>query len=328
MLFAGFLLAASPAIVSAANPSLGGMSPRGGQRGAEVEVVFNGARLADAQEILFYYPGIKVNEFAVVGDNQVKTKLAITPDCRLGIHAVRIRTASGISDLKTFNVGALPEVPEVEPNNDFAAPQKINLGVTVTGVVQNEDVDYFLVEAKQGERITAEIEGIRLGATFFDPYVAILDLGRFELSSSDDSALVWQDGVASIAAPKDGTYVIQVRETSFKGDGNSFYRLHVGRFPRPMATVPAGGKPGETVQVRWLGDVLGERAEPVTLPQQVTRAFGIFAQDAHGIAPSPNAFRISDLGNVVEVEPNNAAAEATPFAAPMALNGVIGQPGD
>ena len=50
---------------------------------------------------------------------------------------------------------------EKEPNSDFATPQKIPLNVTVAGVVENEDVDYYLVEAKQGQRITVEVEGIR-----------------------------------------------------------------------------------------------------------------------------------------------------------------------
>ena len=62
-------------------------------------------------------------------------------------------------------MGALAEVKEAEPNNDFAQPQKINLDSTVNGVVENEDVDYFGVEAKKGERITAELEGLRLGLT-------------------------------------------------------------------------------------------------------------------------------------------------------------------
>ncbi len=217
---------------SAANPTFSGIRPWGAQRGTEVEVTLTGARLEDAEELLLYYPGIKVTSFEVV-KNQVKAKLAIAADCRLGIHAMRLRTRSGVTDLRTFNVGALKEVSETEPNSEFGAPQKIEMNVTVNGVVQSEDVDYFLVEAKKGQRITAEVEGIRLGNTFFDPYVAIMDMGRFELSAADDTALVWQDGVASILAPSDGTYVIQLRETAFGGSGACTYRLHIGDFPRP-----------------------------------------------------------------------------------------------
>ena len=320
---------ASPLSAQAANPGFGGIAPYGAQRGKEIEVTLNGTRLTDAQEVLLYYPGITVTQFAVASDTQVKAKFNIAADFRLGIHALRIRTASGISDLRQVSVGALPDVAEKEPNNDFAVPQKIEMGVTVNGVAQNEDVDYYLVEVKQGERISAEIEGIRLGMTFFDPYVAIQDMGRFELASSDDAALVWQDCVASIVAPKDGAYVIQVWESSFGGNGACAYRLHVGRFPRPTGVLPAGGKPGETLSVKWLGDPAGERVEQITLPAQPWRLFGLYAVDALGIAPSPNAFRINDLPNVLETEPNNALAEATAAAeAPVALNGVITQEGD
>jgi hypothetical protein len=326
-------LAALTALVTgplavAADPNFARISPQGGQIGTEVPVTITGARLADAQELMLYYPGITVSDLKAEADNKITAKFVIAPGCRIGIHALRIRTASGISDLRTFNVGPLTEVSEKEPNNDIAAPQPVQLDSTVNGVVQSEDTDYFVVEAKKGERVTAEIEGIRLGTAFFDPYLAILDHSHKELVRSDDAALVWQDGIVSIVAPQDGKYIVQVREIAYGGNGNCFYRLHVGRFPRPMAVVPAGGKPGETVEVRWLGDVLGERKEAVKLPEQVERAFGLFAKDSHGVAPSPNAFHASELGNVLEVEPNNDAAQATPFEAPRALNGVISEPGD
>src|SRR5262249_13435753 len=212
------LAAALPA--RAAVPQLNGMTPFGAQRGTEVEVQFSGDRFGDRQEILFYEPGITVAHFEAAAANAIKTKLVIAPDCRLGLHQLRVRSASGLSNLRTFAVGALAEVKEVEPNNDFANPQKIALDTTVNGVVENEDVEYFAVEAKKGERITAEIEGLRLGNFFFDPYVAIMDTKRFELARSDDAPLLRQDSVASILAPEDGTYIIQVRETSFSGNGS------------------------------------------------------------------------------------------------------------
>jgi hypothetical protein len=327
------LAVASPAL--AAVPSLNGMSPYGAQRGTEVEVQFAGDRLADAQQVLFYEPGIAVTHLEVAGPNAVKTKLAIAPDCRLGMHRLRIRTASGISNLRTFSVGALPEIKEVEPNNDFAQPQKIALDTTVNGVVENEDVEYFAIEAKKGERITAELEGLRLGVSFFDPYVAILDTKRFELARSDDAPLVRQDCVASVIAPADGTYIVQVRETSFAGNGGCLYRLHVGRFPRPTAVLPLGGKPGETLDVTWLGDLAGPRQEKITLPGELSMlplpahtSSGIFAKDERGISPSPNPFRITNLANVLEVEPNDSLAEGTACEAPIAMNGVISKPGD
>lgn len=324
----GMLHAAAPASTWAASPSLGSIVPYGAQRGTEIEVNFNGGNLGDAQEILLYYPGITVTSLEVVNENTVKTRLAISPECRVGNHAMRVRTLTGITNLRTFSVGTLTEAAEVEPNGEFSAPQAIPMDTTINGYVDNEDVDYFAVQVAKGERISAEIEGIRLGNTFFDPYVAILDKDRFELASSDDAALVWQDAVASVIAPEDGTYVIQARESAYGGNGACTYRLHIGRFPRPTATVPAGGKPGETVEVHWLGDVAGERVEQLTLPSEKSTLFGLLAKDEKGFAASPNVFFLSDLTNAIETEPNEATDTATLFEAPAALHGVIGAPGD
>ena len=312
----------------ASSPSLGSVTPRGGQRGTEMVLVFSGARLADAEEVLFYSPGFSVSKLDVVNTNQVKVTVKIAADCRLGEHALRLRTKSGLSELRTFWVGALPVVQEKEPNSDFDKPQKIPLNVTVEGVVQNEDVDYYAVDLKKGQRLAVEIEAMRLGVTFFDPYIAILDAKRFELATSDDSPLNKQDGLAAIVAPADGTYVVQVRESAYGGNGACMYRLHVGTFPRPLAVVPAGGKAGEEVEVRFLGDPTGEIKQKIKLPAQPTANFGVYAQDAGGIAPSPIPFRVSEHGNVVEVEPNDTHETATPAELPLAFNGVIGKPGD
>jgi hypothetical protein len=318
-------LGVSPALGS--SPSLGGIMPRGGQRGKEMTLDFNGARLSDAKEILFYEPGISVAKLQVVNDGLVKATVKITSDCLLGEHSMRVRTATGLSELRTFYVGALPQIDEKEPNSDFKAPQKIPLNVTVAGTVDNEDVDYFAFEAKKGQRISAVIEAMRLGESLFDPYIAILDSKRFELAACDDAPLLGQDALVSVIIPADGTYIVQVRDSAY-GGGGARYRLHIGTFPQPTAVVPAGGKLGEEVEVRFLGDPAGEIKQKIKLPAKYQEKFGVFAQDATGIAPSPIPFRLSEFGNVIEVEPNDTHAQATPFEPPVALNGVISKPGD
>jgi hypothetical protein len=328
LLAVSFWIFASATPAAAVSPVVNAVSPSGFQSGTEVEATFSGARLGDAQELLFYSPGIEVAEFKAESDSLVKAKLNIRPNCRLGIHAVRLRSASGISDLRTFTVGPLPEVAEQEPNSEFESPQAVPLGCTISGVVQNEDVDYYVVEAKKGDRITAELEGIRLGYTFFDPYLAILNADRFELARSDDEALLRQDCLCAIVAPEDGKYIIQVRESAYGGSATAFYRLHVGKFPRPTAIFPAGGQPSEVLTVRWIGDAAGSWTEQITLPSTVDPALGLYAQDPHGISPSPNVIRVTDLPNTLESEPNDSTAQATAATAPGALNGIIENPGD
>lgn len=316
------VLAAAPA--RAASPALGSILPRGVTRGTEAVLTFGGDRLADAKEVMLYDPGVTVTKLEVVNTNQVKAAVKVAPDCPIGEHAVRLRTASGVSELLTFYVGALPTLDEKEPNSDFAAPQKIALNTTVHGTVEAEDVDYFAFEGKKGQRVSVEVEAMRLGA-LFDPYVAILDARRFELAAADDMPLLGQDACCSVVLPADGTYTVLVRESAYGGNGACRYRLHVGTFPRPTAVYPAGGPAGTPLEVRFLGDPAGEFKQQVTLPTAVpTGKFGLFAQDSGGIAPSAIPFRVSPFPNVLETEGNNTHATATPVAAlPAALNGVI-----
>ena len=328
MIFAALLVVVLGSSADAASPRLTGVRPVGGQRGTELEVHFTGQRLGDAQEILFYQPGTSASKIEKVDDNHVKAMIRIDGGSALGLVDLRVRTSTGLSELRTFSVGALKEATEVEPNDEFAKPQKIEFGSVVNGVARVEDVDYYAFEAKKGDRIAAEVEGARLGIALFDPYVAIMDSKRFELASSDDAALIWQDAFASVVAPEDGTYLVQVRESAYAGTDACLYRLHVGNFPRPTATVPAGGKFGETVDVRLIGDVLGEKTVRVALPAEQKREFGIVAADDKGTAPYPNAFRLSPFGNVIEVEPNDDQKSANRFDGSMALNGVIDKPED
>lgn len=317
----------------AAAPQLSLILPRGVQRGGERELVFQGARLKDAEELLFHGSGatppaaFTVKSITPVDDNSFKAVIDVPADCRLGEHLVQVRCRSGLSDFRSFVVGVLPRADEKEPNGSLEEAQPIEAGVTVQGVVTSEDIDLFAVKATKGQRISVDVEALRLGSYLFDPAIAILDARRFELAAVDDAPIARQDGVLSILAPEDGTYYVQIRETSYGGDGNCRYLLHVGGFPRPTAVYPAGGKAGETVAVTFLGDAAGPIRQDVAVPA-VGDTLSLFPADAGGICPTPLPLRISTFGNTLEQEPNNDVAAANTAAPDTAFNGVIETPGD
>ena len=316
--FSNFAFAAN----APGTPVLNQIVPRGVQRGTEKEFTFVGARLFDAKEVFFYDDGFEVKKIEQVNANSVKVTVAVSPDCRVGEHVAQLRTAGGVSDYRNFFVGVLPEVAEVEPNSEFNAPQKIESGTTVNGVITNEDLDWFQIEAKAGQRISVEIEAIRLGF-MFDPYIEIRDAEGNELAKCDDCPLLKQDAFLSIHAPADGTYAIMVRETSYGGNENCRYRLHVGEFPRPALVYPAGGKFGETKEVTFLGDPAGPMKQSVTLPASEGFRGGLFCKDDKGLSPSPLPFLLSDLNSVEEVEPNNTFHKQTAVNLPVAIDGKI-----
>jgi len=318
---------------TAALPELNGIAPRGAQRGTDIETTFSGNRLADTEEIVSYNPSqISVLDCKIENPTTLKVKLHIDPACPLGEHVFRVRTKSGISYARSFFIGQFPTIEEKEPNTLFEEAQTITTNVTVAGVARNEDTDYYRLDAKKGERISVEVEGIRLGTAFWDPYVAILNDKKFELVTCDDSPLAIQDPHASIIAPEDGTYFIEVRDSSYAGNDGAQYRMHVGSFPRPTVAYPAGGKAGSELSVTYLGDPAGPLTETIKVPDTPGEKLSLFATANNLSAPSANPFRITSLDNVLEAEPNNSLAEAktstTPPAFPIACNGVIEKPGD
>jgi len=318
----------SAGVLHASYPEFTVTKPNGGQRGTEFPLTVTGNKLADFESFIFMSPGFTMKKVEKVEANKVTAIIAIDKSVPLGNHMLRIRTKSGISHARQFFVGQYPNVDEKEPNDDFAAPQVVAFNQTVEGVVQNEDVDYYRVTAKKGQRIAVEVDGLRLGYLNFDPYVAILDKGRFEIGASDDTILHRQDGFISVVAPEDGDYTIMVRESSYRGSGNSYYRLHIGSFNRPDVVYPAGGKAGSVVKTKFIEKSGETFEEDVQVPSEADPNF-MLLPSAHESPPSGNPFRIVTFENTLEAEPNDEQAKATVSSGdPIALNGVIEKAGD
>lgn len=330
---------------SAASPGLEIVYPRGAQRGQEVEVRMTGRRLADAQEVFIYQPGITVSDVKPDKDNALTCKFKIAPDAPYGEYQLRVRTATGISELRTFWVGVYPIVPEAakvgvnardpkakpeELPSTFANPQKIQPNVTIAGVLENEQADFYAIEGKKGDRLNVETEAMRLGQ-ILDTNVTILNKDRFELVGNDDNALSRQDAFVSVVLPEDGTYIIQIRESSYLGSANAYYRMHVGHFPRPRAVYPAGGKAGEELKVKFIGDAAGVFEQTLKVPDTAGQEYPLLAEQNGLSAPTPNPFRVSAFGNVLEGDSaNDDVATAVKYDGelPIAFNGVIEKQGD
>ena len=318
---------------TASFPVVERIEPLGVVRGTEATVTFHGQRVADASEVIADQGGIEVLDVKAIDGKSVEVKIKTDANLPPGLYPVRLVTKTGISNLRLIGVGTMPIVKEVEPNNDFDAPQMIEINHTIEGVVDREDLDHYQIKLSAGQRLNIEIEGLRLHYTLnqqniLDPYVAILDERRFEVTSSDDSSLLQQDGVCTFVAPQDGTYTILVRDTAFGGSNVSGYRMHVGTFPRPIATIPGGGPTGSILSTQLVGLDGGVTDASVQLPSEPSEAWPLVTQDDGGISPSPNWIRVNDLPVVLETEPNDDYRKAPAFAAPAAFCGVIDKDGD
>ncbi|MEN1678264.1 MAG: PPC domain-containing protein [Planctomycetota bacterium] len=331
---AAIALMACVGVAIAADPRVSRLEPHGAQRGTEATIRIVGQRLGDRPEqLLFYEPGVELLELTAEGNDAAKAKLRIAPDCQPGPHALRLRTATGLSNLVTLHVGDYPEVAEQEPNNNDNEAQVVPLGTVINGFVAREETDCFGVELNAGQRLSVEVEGIRLGRVFFDPYLEIAGPSGALLAACDDTAATRQDPSLSIVAKEAGLYLVRLRESALRGGNDRTYRLHIGGFARPAAVFPPAVRAGEATNLTFID----ESPEPIT--QEATHSVGrrgvhasrvaeVFAGGPDGVGPSGMPVRVVNAPIVAEAEPNNDRNAGEPIALPATMVGSIGQPGD
>ena len=316
----GLLLFAMQAF---ATPSLKYVMPAGAQRGQEVEVTFAGSNMQEIQDIVFYNKGLELVKIIKKEGNKVKALVRIHKDCKLGPHLVRMFGKDQFSNARFFSVGQFPERSEKENNGDRESAEEVTKNITVNGVLQREDIDYFKIKLKKGETLNLEVEAQRLGYGFFDPHISLIDEEGFLIKDVDDSVLLKQDPILTYKAEKEGTYFIAVRSSDYQGHGNARYRLHVGDFPRPYAVYPAGGKPGAEKELTVIFDNGETIKQKVKFPNSGD-IFEFFPQVNGKSSPSFIPLQISNLNSYMEKQPNNEKKEIKDSPQmPVVFDGII-----
>ena len=100
-------------MLHAYSPKLATVTPTGGQRGTTVELKLTGQHLQDVQEIVFYNSGLTVAKLESGKTNSLKATIKISSEASLGEHTLRLRGATGVSELRTFWVGPFPVSAEI-----------------------------------------------------------------------------------------------------------------------------------------------------------------------------------------------------------------------
>ncbi|HEX4147025.1 MAG TPA: serine protease [Pirellulales bacterium] len=339
------LCGAWPALAGPMVHHIEAVGPRCGSRGTTVEVTLHGVSLEQAREIIFYRPGIRAIELEDLPpyerpislhhsgriEEQVRCKFVIAADCPIGEHPFRLRTATELTGLSMFAVTKFPTVDEAETrrgdNDSLAKAKPVSMNVTVRGKMDSDrmpDVDLYRVSGKSGEHLSVEVDSVWLTEKHyaeleFDLMVRLLDDRGRELARNDDSALHVQDPIVSAILPRDGDYIVEVRQPIYRTGSFVYYAAHIGNHRRPLAVYPAGGQPGQTLSATLLGDPAGELPLKIGLPPTL----GDFAYE--GDMPSTLPMRVSAFPNVLEVRDSEETSVAS---LPAALNGIIESPGD
>ena len=285
-----------------------------------------------------------ISELAVV-------QVSVAPDAEPGQRELRIAAPSGLSNPLAFCVGRLPEFSEktsktitqqksavaksaVAPKSRKTdAAMQITLPAVVNGQILPGQVNRYRFTASQGQRLVVAASARELipylpdaVPGWFQAALTLYDAKGNELAYADHYRF-HPDPVLFCEIPEDGEYVVEIRDSIYRGREDFVYRIALGELPFITAVFPLGGKAGDPTTVALAGwnlpaaglaqDV--EHRKPGIYPISVTKG-----EQVSNHVP----FAVDTLPERLEQEPNDRQANAQKVTHPMIVNGRIDRPGD
>lgn len=314
------LAAPAPVLTASSHPWL--------TRGQTTKVTLTGDHLAQASRIIVDGPpGIAAQLVPTDKPNpkSITLEIAIDATAPLGERELRLVTPGGVTNKIDLNITFLPVLMEKESNNTLEAAQAIALPATLHGVINGgADVDAFRFTAAKGQRLVFETFAQR-GGSPLDTTLKLYDPQGREIARSEDA--IGTDSLIAYEITHDGEHVLMVHDVQYRGGGNYTYRINAGQIAYAQAVFPLGGKRGTTVSAKLIGWNLPAATMQIDLSKKPVGRTTIFATPDG--AANPLGFEVSDLDEFIEVEPNNAIAQASVIPSlPVVVNGVIDKPGD
>ncbi|MCU1273328.1 MAG: putative pre-peptidase, partial [Bryobacterales bacterium] len=202
-----------------------------------------------AESNLFTTPDIQA-QVLYYGFDSKKTKFTNGPSDPAGAHGYRLMTKHGTYAC-IFHVGPLPELREVEPNNDVAHAQAINLPIIINGMADSGDYDVFRFHASGGQTLVLDLIATR-ASSHLDGTLAILDDRGNELDFNDDH-YIHKDPHLAFTVKKTGDYFVRVAASQEGGSRFGSYRLIAGAVPYISQVLPAGARRGVSATFRLAG---------------------------------------------------------------------------
>lgn len=282
----------------------------------------------------------------------VTAEITIAADAAPGPRELRLGATTGMSNPLVFDVGRLPEVrrdkelidPEAPTRRALARfleprkkPDDPEVSVTLPAVFNSQimpgEVDRYRFPARAGQQLVFIAR-----ARALIPYLADAVPGWFQatltLYDADGNEVAYNDDfrdqpdpVLAYQVPRDGDYVLEVRDALYRGREDFVYRVEAGELPFVTSIFPLGGRAFTPVTVALEGWNLPQSSLSLSARdlQPGVRSLSV---GAGSLASHRVPFAVDTLPESPETEPNNAAATAQEIQLPVIVNGRLDTPGD
>jgi hypothetical protein len=202
--------------------------PLGGKRGTTVDVELFGANLGGVERAVL---GEDLVEAVAVSRSDCSTsiRMNIPQDLPAGVYRLHV---DGAALPVPFVVSDLPEIAvTTDTAGDKQTPVPVKLPIAASGVIDAPGVGHFFsFEVDEPQTILLAVDSFRFDY-HLDPIVILYDETGKRITYQDDPTTNSAKEPANVdphlvfALPKAGRYIVQVRDTAFRGDPNYPYRL-------------------------------------------------------------------------------------------------------
>ncbi|MCS7045510.1 MAG: hypothetical protein NZO58_04050 [Gemmataceae bacterium] len=268
----------------------------------------------------------------------VTAEVTIDPQAPPGQRQVRLRANSGMSNPLVFVVGQLPEVTRAKQliDPEVARPRPPEVAVTLPVVINSQimpgEVERYRFAARKDQQLVFNARARALipfladaVPGYFQPTLTLYDANGKEVAYCDHFQHR-SDPVFVYKVPRDGEYVLEIKDALYRGREDFVYRLEIGELPFITSIFPLGGRASSATTVALEGWNLpqtnltleAKEMKPGTLPLQV-RAGELLSNSV--------PFAVDTLPEVFAAGTNTSIAAAQPVALPVIVNGRLTSPG-
>jgi hypothetical protein len=282
----------------------------------------------------------------------VTLRVTIAPDATPGERELRLTANGGLTNPLIFCVGQLREVSKkaawkavipLEERNAKALrnpqpratpgepPTDIMLPVTVNGEIMPGGTDQFHFQAHKGQHLVIAAQTRALipyisdaVPGWFQAALTVYDSAGIEVAYADQYRFQ-QEPVILYEVPKDGEYLLQIRDALYRGREDFVYRVTVGELPFVTGIFPLGGSVGSSTPIALTGWNLPVRKITQSASEAGIRSVSI--AEGHWNS-NPIVFAADTLPEITANPRNHTAAHAQPLKLPIIVNGKIAVAGE
>jgi len=264
----------------------------------------------------------------------VLIEVTIDRDAEPGDRELRLETPVGLTNPMLFQVGQMPEVLELEPNESNAKVPNleksppVDLPILLNGQIMPGDVDRFRFRAKRGQQLVMQVFARRLVPYladavpgWFQATLTLYDAKGKEVAFADDYRFD-PDPVLFYKIPVNGVYELEIRDAVYRGREDFVYRIAVGEQPFITGMYPLGGQSGVVTTARIAGRNISRKQLALDTRPGNERIRRTALHEDKWVSNCVT-YAVDSIPECSEHEPNNSVRNAQQIDLPCIVNGRI-----